>query len=95
MGRYDGHPNRTGRHVRRSEKRHRRAADKAGLDKFRVVEKMEEPDGFAAVFSSLKVSIRERILRSESPEVYDMMKRVREALSQNGVSMYSDVRLDN
>ena len=71
------------------------AADKAGLDKFRVVEKMEEPDGFAAVFSSLKVSIRERILRSESPEVYDMMKRVREALSQNGVSMYSDVRLDN
>ena len=71
------------------------AADKAGLDKFRVVEKVEEPEGFAAIFSSLKMSVREHVLRSESAEVYDMMKRVREALSHNGVVMYSDVRVND
>lgn len=71
------------------------AADKAGLEKFRVVEKSEEPDGFAAIFSSLKMSVRERILRSESPELYDIMQRARKALSQNGVVMYSDVRVND
>ena len=70
------------------------AADKAGLEKFRVVEQADEPGGFAAIFSSLKVSIRERILRSESPEAYELMRRVRESLSHNGITMYSGVRVE-
>ena len=70
------------------------AADKAGLTEFRVTEELEAPTGVAALFSSVKVSIRERVLRSESPELYRMMKRVREAMSQNGVVMYTDVRVE-
>ena len=53
------------------------AADKAGLTEFRVTEEMEAPTGIAAMFSSLKVSVRERVLRSESPELYELMKRMR------------------
>ena len=70
------------------------AADKAGLTEFRVTEELEAPTGIAAMFSSLKVSIRERVLRSESPELYDLMKRARAALSKNGVVMYTDVRVE-
>lgn len=69
------------------------AADKAGLKEFRVTE-VQEPDGLSAIFSSLKVGVRERILRSESPEAYALMRRVREALSHDGVTMYSDVRVE-
>ena len=70
------------------------AADKAGLDKFRVTECLEEPTGVAAMLASMKISLCERMLRSESPEMYALMKRMREAMSQNGVVMYTDVRLE-
>ena len=70
------------------------AADKAGLTEFRVTEELEAPTGIAAIFSSMKASVRERVLRSESPELYEMMQRAREALSHTGVVMYSDVRVE-
>ena len=70
------------------------AADKAGLEKFRVVEKTENAGGLAAIFSSLKVSISERIMRSESPEAYAVMKQMREALSHSGIVMYTGVRAE-
>ena len=70
------------------------AADKAGLTEFRVTEELEAPTGIAAIFSSVKASVRERVLRSESPELYEMMQRAREALSHTGVVMYSDVRVE-
>ena len=70
------------------------AADKAGLDEFRVVEHMDEPTGFAAVLSSMKMNVRQRVLRSESPELYELMQRIRTAVSQNGMVMYTDVRAE-
>ena len=70
------------------------AAEKAGLDEFRVVEPMAEQTGLAAMLSSMKVNIRERIMRSESPEAYELLQRIRTAMSQNGVVMYSEVRLE-
>ena len=70
------------------------AAEKAGLEEFRVVEPMAEQTGLAAMLSSMKVNIRERIMRSESPEAYELMQRIRTAMSQNGVVMYSEVRLE-
>lgn len=70
------------------------AADKAGLETFRVTEEVDAPTGFAAIFSSLNASVRERIVRSELGIFYDDYRRIREAMSQNGVTMYSDVRVE-
>lgn len=71
------------------------AADKAGVTEFRVTEEMDAPKGLSAVLSSLRMSVRERVLSSESPELYRIMRRLRGAMSQNGVVMYTDVRLDD
>ena len=70
------------------------AAEKAGLEEFRVVEHLEAPTGFAAMLSSMKMSIRARVLRSESPELYGLMERIRTVLSHNGIMMYTDVRIE-
>lgn len=70
------------------------AADKAGLESYRVTEEVDAPTGFAAVFASLNASIRTRAVRSELGVFYDDYRRVREAMSQTGITMYTDVRVD-
>lgn len=69
--------------------------DKAGLgDKFRVVEVVDQPTGFAAFFSSLNVNIREAFTRSELGLLMKEYKQVQEAVSQQGIVMYYPYKID-
>lgn len=71
------------------------AVDKAGLgDKFRVVEVVDQPTGFAAFFSSLNVNIREAFTRSELGLLMKEYKQVQEAVSQQGIVMYYPYKID-
>ena len=71
------------------------AADKAGLgDNFRVTEVIEQPTGFAAFISSLNVSIREAMTRSELGVMMKEYKQVQEAASQQGIVMYYPFKLE-
>ncbi|MDE6858583.1 MAG: S49 family peptidase, partial [Alistipes sp.] len=70
------------------------AADKAGLESYRVTEEVDAPTGFAAVLAGLNASVRERAVRSELGLFYDDYRRVREAMSHSGVTMYTDVRVE-
>lgn len=71
------------------------AVDKAGLgDKFRVVEVVDQPTGFAAFFSSLNVNIREAFTRSELGLLMKEYKQVQEAVNQQGIVMYYPYKID-
>ena len=71
------------------------AVDKAGLgDNYRVTEVIEQPTGFAAFISSLNVSIREAMTRSELGLMMKEYRQVQEAASQQGVVMYYPYKLD-
>ena len=70
------------------------AVDKAGLgEDFRVVEVKDQPTGIAAVLSSLNVSIRKAFTRSEAEPLMEEFRTLREALSQQGILMYSPYRV--
>ena len=70
------------------------AVDKAGLgENFRVVEVKDQPTGIAAVLSSLNVSIRKAFTRSEAEPLMEEFRTLREALSQQGILMYSPYRM--
>lgn len=71
------------------------AAEKAGLgEDFQVVEKVEEPTGFAAVMSALSAKVKAEVTRSELELVIDEYNHIKEALSQQGVVMYSPYRIE-
>ena len=73
------------------------AASKAGLTDFRVEECIDEPQGVAALFATLRTSVRQRILHAEFPEFpeyCETVKRLRQVAGRNGVMMYSDVRIE-
>jgi len=70
------------------------AADKAGLDEYRVTEELSAPTGWAALFSNINARISERAMRSELGVFYGDYARIRSAVSQRGVSMYCDVRVE-
>ena len=71
------------------------AVEKAGLgDNYRVVEVLDQPTGLSAILSSLNASLRMAFTRSELGEMMKEYGEVREALSQQGVVMYSPVRVD-
>ncbi len=71
------------------------AADKAGLgEDFRVVEKIEEPTGFAALFSSLSARVKASVRQSELEQMMKEYKAVEELLSQQGLVMYSPYRVE-
>lgn len=71
------------------------AVDKAGLgEKFRVVEVVDQPTGFAAIFSSLNANIREAFTRSELGLLMKEYKQVQEAVSQQGIVMYYPYKID-
>ena len=71
------------------------AADKAGLgEDFRIVEKIEEPTGFAAFFSSLSARVKASVRQSELEKMMKEYKAVEELLSQQGLVMYSPYRVE-
>ncbi len=71
------------------------AANKAELgEKFRVVEQLDAPSGLSAILSSLNVRIGEMFTRSELGLMMQDYNRVREALGQQGVVMYSPCKVD-
>lgn len=64
------------------------AADKAGLEQFRVEEHLDELDGFAAIFASLNARIKARCEMDELGCALMPYKKAREILSQRGLLMY-------
>lgn len=64
------------------------AADKAGLEQFRVEERLEELDGFAAFFAGMNARLQARFDMNELGEAFGPYKKAREILSQRGVLMY-------
>lgn len=71
------------------------AVEKADLgENFRVVEVREQPSGVLALLSSLNASIRTCFTRSELGGMMKEYERVREALSQQGIVMYSPYRVE-
>lgn len=66
------------------------AVDKAGLgDSYRVTEIVEEPTGLRAVLASLNANVREAFTRSRLGAMMEDYARVREAVGQQGIRMYS------
>lgn len=71
------------------------AADKAGLgEDFRIVEKVEEPSGFAAFFSALSARVKASVRQSELEKMMKEYEAVEELLSQQGLVMYSPYRVE-
>ncbi|MDE6374475.1 MAG: signal peptide peptidase SppA, partial [Alistipes sp.] len=72
------------------------AVDKAELgEKYRVVEKVEQPSGLAAILSSLDVRVRAAVAGNVLPGVSaDDYDRIREALGQQGIVMYSPYKVE-
>ena len=71
------------------------AVDKAGLgENYRVVEVREQPTGLAAILSTLNMSLRTAFTRSDLGGMMKEYETVREALSQQGIVMYSPYRVE-
>ena len=71
------------------------AVDKAGLgENYRVVEVREQPTGLAAILSTLNLSLRTAFTRSDLGSMMKEYETVREALSQQGIVMYSPYRVE-
>lgn len=71
------------------------AADKAELGGgYRVVEKVEEPSGFAAVLASLNARVRTAMLPAQLGIPEEDFRQVREALGQQGIMMYSPYKVE-
>ena len=71
------------------------AVDKAGLgENYRVVEVREQPTGLAAILSTLNLSLRMAFTRSDLGGMMKEYETVREALSQQGIVMYSPYRVE-
>lgn len=71
------------------------AVDKAGLgEDYRIVEVTERPTGLAALLAGLGMNIRAAFTRSELGGMMKEYETVREALSQQGVVMYSPYRVE-
>ena len=71
------------------------AVDKAGLgENYRVVEVREQPTGLAAILSTLNLSLRTAFTRSDLGGMMKEYETVREALSQQGIVMYSPYRVE-
>ncbi len=65
------------------------AADKADLGAdFRVVEVLEQPEGFAALLASLMGQVRASVESSELGVMMKQYRKVQELVKQQGVVMY-------
>lgn len=70
------------------------AVDKAGLgDKYRVNERLETPTGVAAILSAFSASVKASWEASELGVMMQQYRTVQEALSQQGVVMYSPYKV--
>ncbi len=66
------------------------AADKAGLgEEYRVVEKIQQPTGFAAFIAALDAKVRAAVAASGAGIAVEDYGRIRKALGRQGVVMYS------
>lgn len=71
------------------------AADKAELgDDYRVVEKVDQPTGFAAILASLDARIKALAISSQAGIPEAELRQVREALGRQGVLMYSPYKVE-
>ena len=71
------------------------AVDKAGLgENYRIVEVTDQPTGLAALLTNFGMSLRAAFTRSELGGMMKEYETVREALSQQGVVMYSPNRVE-
>jgi len=71
------------------------AVDKAGLgENYRIVEVTDQPTGLAALLTNFGMSLRAAFTRSELGGMMKEYDAVREALSQQGVVMYSPYRVE-
>lgn len=71
------------------------AVDKAGLgENYRIVEVTDQLTGLAALLSNFGMSLRAAFTRSELGGMMKEYEAVREALSQQGVVMYSPYRVE-
>ncbi len=71
------------------------AAEKADLgDEYRVVEKIDTPEGLAAVLASLNVELKQRFELSELGGAVKEYNAVREVMEQSGIVMYSPYRVE-
>lgn len=71
------------------------AVDKADLgEKYRVVEKMDQPSGLAAIIASLNVRVRAAFADRLPGVSADDYGRIREALGQQGIVMYSPYKVE-
>ena len=70
------------------------AVDKAGLgDKYRVNERLETPTGVAAILSAFSARVKASWEASELGVMMQQYRTVQEALSQQGVVMYSPYKV--
>lgn len=66
------------------------AADKAGLgEEYRVVEKIQQPTGFAAFIAALDAKVRAAVAASGAGIAVEDYGRIRKALGRQGIVMYS------
>lgn len=71
------------------------AADKAELgDDYRVVEKVDQPTGFAAILASLDARIKALAISSQAGIPEAELQQVREALGRQGILMYSPYKVE-
>lgn len=71
------------------------AADKAELgDDYRVVEKVDQPTGFAAILASLDARIKALAISSQAGIPEAELRQVREALGRQGIIMYSPYKVE-
>ncbi|MCM1151220.1 MAG: signal peptide peptidase SppA [Alistipes sp.] len=72
------------------------AADKAGVsENYRVVEKIDQPSGLAAILSSLDMRVRAAVAAPGLPGISaEDYGRLREALGKQGIVMYSPYKVE-
>ncbi|MDE6508154.1 MAG: signal peptide peptidase SppA [Alistipes sp.] len=71
------------------------AADKAEIaDNFRVVEKIDQPTGLAAVLAALDMRLQVWAARSQTVVPEAEWRQVREALGRQGIMMYSPYKVE-
>ncbi|HUN13519.1 MAG TPA: signal peptide peptidase SppA [Alistipes sp.] len=71
------------------------AADKAEIGgDYRVVEKVDQPTGLAAILASLEVRVRTLVSGSQLGVPEAELRQMREALNRQGVMMYSPYKVE-
>ena len=71
------------------------AVDKAGLgEEYYIREVLEQPEGFAALFSSLNARVKEALIGSELMDVMKDYEKIHQALSQQGIVTYCPYTLE-